>query len=125
MQILESGEPSTEGGCGKMALCGSVKQNEVAYFLIFDNREREGALVKSLVHIDQQTVSLPVTRVDNTSFAYKFEYAHGSVGVAILEVFVDGEQIPESPFRIEVNPRDCEEDYPGQGKQAVSIFVRS
>jgi hypothetical protein len=121
MQV--NSEHNSTGGCGKMALCGSARQNQEAKFLIIDNRERDDAVVETKLHAGQETSNLPVTRSADSSYAYEFTFADNTVGVSILEVFVNGQQIPESPFRVEVTPRDCEEEYPGQGKQPVSFIT--
>ena len=50
---------------------------------------------------------------------YGFGFSHDQSGVAILEVYFDEVQIPESPFRVEVIARDCENDFPGQASMTA------
>ena len=100
--------------------CGSVQQTKTGTFLIYDNRERDDAEVAAVMHVGQTSFELPVTPIANMSYVYEFQYRENQLGVAILEVYVDGLQIPESPFRVEVVPRDCNVDFPGQGKEPVS-----
>lgn len=107
-------------GCDKMSLCGSVKQTKHVTFRAYDNREREGAKVTAVMHVGKQSLSLPVSKVANESFAYEFSFTDNKLGVGILEVYFNGKQIPESPFRVEVVPRDCAKDYPGKGMVPVS-----
>lgn len=121
--LLTSGDELHRSGCNKMALCGSVKQTKIVKFRAFDNREREGAKVTAVMHVGQTSIPLPVSRTENQSFAYDFTFSDKNLGVGILEVAVNGEKIPESPFRVEVLPRDCGQDYPGEGKTAVRMIV--
>jgi hypothetical protein len=118
----------TEQGCDKMDLCGTVEQTKTMVFRAVDNLRREGAVLKAVVHMDHLSAELPVTKVSNDSYTYEFDFAQDTIGVGILEVFVDSEQIPESPFRVQVTQRDCETEYPGKGKTAVGYglcLVRS
>ena len=110
-------------GCDKMSLCGSVEQTKTLIFRAVDNLQREGAVVTALVHMDQSNTELPVTRLSNESYTYEFAFVQDTTGVGILEVFVNLEQIPESPFRVQIIDRDCNTDYPGKGKTAVGPFA--
>ena len=103
-------------GCDKMALCGMFRQRQVAKFAIHDNRERPDADVKVVMHAGQDTIELPVTPHPNVSFLYEFEYTTNTKGISIMEVFFDGVQVPESPFRVETTSADCGDHL----KEAVS-----
>jgi hypothetical protein len=102
---IEAGEDFI--GCDKMSLCGKFHQRETAKFVIYDNRERVGSKVSVVMHAGQNTLDLPVTPHPNISFLYEFEYTTNTRGISIMEVFFDGVQIPESPFRIETTRADC------------------
>eukprot|EP00977_Amphora_coffeiformis_P009546 scaffold2204_cov166-Amphora_coffeaeformis.AAC.6 len=115
------GSLSQHKGCGKMVMCGSVEQTRKGIFRAYDNREREDVTLSAIMHVGQETYDLPVTQVANESYVYEFTYSDNYVGVGILEVYVDGVQIPESPFRVQVIDRDCEIDFPGKGKVPVRI----
>jgi len=125
----EEGSLGQYKGCGKMSMCGSVEQTRVGVFRAFDNRERDDVTVSAIMHVGQETYELPVTQVGNQSFVYEFTFSDEYVGVGILEVYVDDVQIPESPFRVQVVPRDCDVDFPGKGKVPVrtakSIYCMS
>lgn len=112
-----------EGGCDKMSVCATTGQRDVATFLVFDNLERDKAKFTAKMHVGQESRPLEVRHATatNMSYAYEFNFSHDQVGIGVLEVFVNDEQIPESPFRVEVVPRNCEADYPGQNKVAVSV----
>jgi hypothetical protein len=104
-------------GCDKMSLCGKFPQRDTAKFVIYDNRERVGSDVSVVMHAGQDTLDLPVMPHPNISFLYEFEYTTNTRGISIMEVFFDGVQIPESPFRVETTRADCGDNL----KTAVSI----
>lgn len=106
-------------GCDKMSLCGTVEQTKHVTFRAYDNRERDNADFKALIHVGQESRELEVTSVEDVPYAYEFTFTDNDLGVGILEIFVDDTQIPESPFRVEIVSRNCEVDYPGQGKTAT------
>eukprot|EP00934_Nitzschia_sp_Nitz4_P008059 Nitzschia sp. Nitz4//scaffold542_size5954//2//2866//NITZ4_009184-RA/size5954-augustus-gene-0.0-mRNA-1//-1//CDS//3329554268//8049//frame0 len=94
------------GGCDKMSICGETEQNTPITFRAYDNRQREDAMVTVLFHAGDDPVYLDVTPVSGT-FAYEFTISQSEVGVEVFEVFIDGEQIPQSPLRVEIIDRDC------------------
>eukprot|EP00980_Cylindrotheca_fusiformis_P005534 scaffold1172_cov115-Cylindrotheca_fusiformis.AAC.9 len=106
-------------GCGKMSLCGTVEQNKEILFHAFDNRLRDTAKVSALMHIGQEVRDLPIRKLE--SYTYEFGFSQKYRGVAILEISVDGVQIPESPIRVEITSRNCEVDYPNENKVANSL----
>ena len=91
-----------------MSLCGEVEQNSELVFYADDNLSRANATVTALVHFGQESSFLDVHRVSGTPYQYYFKFSHRKRGVAILEVFFDGVQIPESPFRIGVIEKECD-----------------
>eukprot|EP00980_Cylindrotheca_fusiformis_P023391 scaffold10429_cov126-Cylindrotheca_fusiformis.AAC.22 len=112
---------SEDYGCDKMSLCGSTEQREPIVFRAFDNRQRANATVTALLHIGQESTLLNVQAVGE--YLYEFNFSRDRIGVAIVEVYVDEVQIPESPIRIEIVERDCEVEFPGQAMTANSIGV--
>jgi hypothetical protein len=121
---VEVGENVTrDNGCDKMTLCGTVEQTKEILFHAFDNRLRDNATVTALVHLGQEDRSLEITQVE--PYLYEFGFSHSERGVAVVEVFFDGVQIPASPVRVEVAARDCDTDFPAQRKVPVSrMFVK-
>lgn len=115
---------SKREGCDKMVMCGTVEQTRTSVFRIYDNRDRDGAVVTATMHIDHTSTELDVSRVGNESYVYEFTFTDSKVGVGILEIYFDNVQIPESPFRVQVIKRNCELEYPGKGKVAVRIFCK-
>eukprot|EP00526_Cylindrotheca_closterium_P002165 CAMPEP_0113655642 /NCGR_PEP_ID=MMETSP0017_2-20120614/29831_1 /TAXON_ID=2856 /ORGANISM="Cylindrotheca closterium" /LENGTH=930 /DNA_ID=CAMNT_0000568935 /DNA_START=231 /DNA_END=3019 /DNA_ORIENTATION=+ /assembly_acc=CAM_ASM_000147 len=103
---------SRDTGCDKMSLCSSVQQRAPAIFRAYDNRQRYNATLSALLHIGQQSTWLQVTELED--FLYEFSFTHPHRGVAILEVYGDEIQIPESPFRVDIIDRDCDIDFPGR-----------
>eukprot|EP00980_Cylindrotheca_fusiformis_P014568 scaffold3924_cov109-Cylindrotheca_fusiformis.AAC.17 len=94
--------------CDKMSLCGSVEQGEEIIYHVYDNLARSNVTVAAIVHHGQELRSLPVNHSEAEYFEYDFTFAHNHKGIVILEVFIDGIQIPESPFRIESDDGVCE-----------------
>ena len=102
--------------CSKMSLCGKAEQNEELVFHAYDNLRRTNATVTALVHLGQESHYLEVHGNAGGFNQYEFTFSHRRQGVAIMEVFIDGVQIPESPFRVEVVPKTC----PRRRMEAVS-----
>lgn len=105
---------SGERGCPKFSVCGSVEQTKRIQFRAIDNKKRSNSTI-SVAVLDGGTASRalpPVSDVDSSPYQYLFEYdaIDQPVGVVVIEVSVDGEQISESPFRLEITERDCAED---------------
>lgn len=115
-----SDNATSASGCDKMSLCGKVEQTKEILFHAFDNRLRDNATLSTVMHIGQDVRNLPITQLE--SYVYEFGFSHNYRGVAILEIYVDGVQIPESPIRVEVAPRECNIDFPGENKIAVSLY---
>eukprot|EP00980_Cylindrotheca_fusiformis_P012392 scaffold3043_cov121-Cylindrotheca_fusiformis.AAC.8 len=97
--------------CDKMSLCGTVEQAGEITFHAYDNLARSNITVGAIVHLGQELRSLAVNHNEADFFEYDFTFSHNRKGVVILEVLVDGIQIPESPFRIEVIEKECPHRY--------------
>ncbi|CAB9531118.1 Diguanylate cyclase phosphodiesterase [Seminavis robusta] len=85
-----------------------------------NNRKTNQDVGKVKVHVEEETELYPMQRVDGNSsseevFRYQFEFdaTDRKTGFLIMEVTVtengETEQIPQSPFRLEVQTRDCQE----------------
>jgi hypothetical protein len=113
-----------DNGCDKMSLCATVQQTKEIVFHAFDNRHRDNATVTALMHLSREERYLSVRQVE--PFLYEFSFSSSERDVEILEVFVNGIHIPESPVRVQVVSRDCDVDFPSQGMIAVSeILMKS
>mmetsp|Transcript_42407 Transcript_42407/g.102529 ORF Transcript_42407/g.102529 Transcript_42407/m.102529 type:complete len:92 (+) Transcript_42407:1081-1356(+) len=64
-------------------------------------------VVKS--HVGDLIEEIPASQVE--PFLYEFEFSQMNRGIGVLEIFINGEQIPESPIQVEVVNRDCEAAY--------------
>lgn len=119
MQLTE-GANSTEKhvGCDKMSLCGSVEQTKTVTFRVFDNMKRHGAELQVKMHMAKTTTNLPVKRIHD--YIYEFSWSVEIVGVGVMEIFINGEQIPESPVRVQVNPRSCAVEFPGEHRSPTA-----
>lgn len=81
-------------GCSKMSVCGDVEQTHFVTFRAIDNLERVDAEVTARVHLGQTTQEMEVTKVPGKEFTYEFGFSQNEIGVAVMEIFFDGEQIP-------------------------------
>ena len=111
-ELADSIDISHREGCSKMSLCGVVHQTKTITFRAVDNKKRVGAVGEVKSHLAKETMNLPVTQVGD--YTYEFSWSENSKGVAIFQIYVDGEQILQSPIRVQVDDRDCEIDFPGQ-----------
>lgn len=105
---------SERPACPKFSVCGSVEQTKSIQFKAVDNKKRSNITVVATVLDDNERHVLDrmVDPDHMAPFQYFFQYdaVEQPPGVVILEVSVDGEQISESPFRLEILDRDCQED---------------
>mmetsp|Transcript_15045 Transcript_15045/g.34239 ORF Transcript_15045/g.34239 Transcript_15045/m.34239 type:complete len:1000 (-) Transcript_15045:932-3931(-) len=97
-----------QGGCAKMSICATIEQTEEVTMRIMDNVQRENLEVTALIHLDRETVNVLVRQLE--PFLYEIVWSDNYVGVGVLEVFFDGAQIPQSPFRIQVVERSCDHE---------------
>ena len=118
-EVIEQVEQErTRNGCAKMSLCGRVQQTKKIMFELVDNKKRDGAVLEVKMHLATFTTSLPVTEVGDHT--YQVQWSSNLLGVAVMEIFVDDEQIPESPVKVQVEPRDCEADFPGERRSSTA-----
>ena len=101
--------------------CASVEQTKTVTFHAHDNRERENAVVEAIMHISEERLELDVSGVYGTAYLSQFDFSYPYTGIGILEVFVNGEQIPQSPIRVQITPRDCDADFHGQHKVPSAV----
>ncbi|CAB9513585.1 activated protein kinase catalytic subunit alpha-1 [Seminavis robusta] len=107
-------------GCAKFEVCGEVEQMEQITFRIVDNKKRANAVFTANVLITEvgelYTMTPPDVEDNSNSSStlvvreFVFDGTDRPVGVFIVQVFVDGEQIPESPFRFRIVRRNCEDE---------------
>ena len=108
-------------GCSKMSVCGVVEQEKEIVYHVYDNLQRDEATVTAEIRLGEVRKDLEVTKI--APFLYEFEFSKGEPGLAILEVFFDGVNIPESPVQVEVTSSDCEALYPGEFRVPVSSLL--
>ena len=109
-------------GCAKMDICGITEQTKEIMYHAYDNRHRENSTVEALLHLGEDERFLPVHQIE--PYLYEFSFQHNEKGIAVLEILFDGVQTPESPVQIKVVARDCDKDFPGQGRVPVSVDIR-
>lgn len=90
------------------------------HFEIVDNRKRENPLVEVDMHLDFKTVRMDVVPHPSIPYTYEFTWSNDVTQIGIMNVFFDGEQIPQSPVRVQVVERQCDLDFPGQKRSATT-----
>lgn len=119
-QFEGSNTTTVSDGCEKMSLCATIEQTKTLYIDIDDHRKRVDPVVEVDIYLDSQTVHIDVSRHPTKPFTYEFTWQYDYTQIGIMNVFFNGEQIPQSPVRIQVVDRQCEIDFPGQKRQATS-----
>lgn len=100
---------NSQSGCPKMSMCGFMEQREPLQFRAIDNKKRTGAVMNVTVREGSLEPQEVLVDHDPLTNQYEFSIEAKQIGVLILEVFLDGEQVPESPLRVEVHERQCDE----------------
>ena len=93
-------------GCEKMSICGTVEQGAIIKLRIYDNMQRENPEVKVVVHAGSEKRELPVEQID--AYGYDFVVTDKKVQVQVIDIFVNGKPISQSPIRVEVIDKDCD-----------------
>ena len=114
----------TEEACDKFSVCGQLEQGQELVFLATDNEKRDEMELTVKMHAGKVVQNIMTEKVlpeeiikddsvskfvksQATKYTHEFKVASNKVGVMMIEVLANGKQIPESPFRIMVEPRDC------------------
>jgi hypothetical protein len=116
---VENQNHSSIKGCDSLSVCGTVEQGHSITFRAIDNKKSLNPIINARVPYGasssggsskELTMYRIATPLDPNVFMYELTLdASGlAAGIVLIEVFVDGQQIPESPFRVQVEPRDCE-----------------
>ena len=100
-----------------MSLCGILEKDRELTYHVYDNRRREDAVVTATAYLGAISRELPVTQIG--PFLYEFQLSKSGPGLAILEVFIDGVHIPQSPVQVQVTSSACEAIYPGENRVSV------
>lgn len=104
---LESFFGKSLPGCEKMSVCGIVEQGETLVLRIYDNMERDNVNVTVIDHSGDREKRLPVRNLD-APYAYEFSVYDKEVQVQVLEIFVNGVPISQSPIRVIVEEKNCD-----------------
>ena len=117
---IASGNVLHPTGCSKMSVCGSFEQTKTVTFVLVDNQKRVNPDIEVKIHFHENTYVVPAEPENRPGHEnqYLVSWTAQVTGVAIMEVFFDGEQIPQSPVRILVNSRNCEMEYPGEKRDS-------
>jgi hypothetical protein len=94
-------------GCSKFSICGTVEQEHVLSFRAIDNKGRPNATMTGAILRGDESEEPFTFQYVNGTFLYEFLATRRTVGQWIVKIRINGEEIPESPFRINVVQRDC------------------
>jgi hypothetical protein len=99
-------------GCPKISLRGATQQTKRPLeFRAVDNKKKEGATMKVSVHEGESVNEIEVVRgADPYPFDFSGSSRYESI-LVLVDIKIDGEQIPESPLRVQIEERDCSEDF--------------
>ena len=101
---------SIGSGCAKFSICGAVEQEHLLSFRAFDNLGRPNAtMTGAILRTDESEEPFRFENI-NGSFYYDYLATQKRVGQHVIKIRINGEEIPESPFRIHVLERDCTSD---------------
>lgn len=106
----------------RLNTCLGIRLNRTRtiHFEIVDNRKRKDPLVEVDIHLDFETVHIEVQPHPTQKYTYELTWSHDYSQIGILNIFFDGEQIPQSPVRVQVVERRCDLDFPGQKRTAAA-----
>ena len=92
-----------------MDVCGKLEQKMVGNFTFKDNRKRDDVNFEVKLIRARDEKKLDITYIGN--YTYEFQVYSYELGISILEILADGEQISQSPMRVEIVSLDCEREY--------------
>ncbi len=92
----------------KLAVCGSFEIQDEIRFVFTDNRISESADITYLIIAGDVFINGSSARKSNSSEnKYYARFNLSDLGIHILAVYLDGVQIPNSPFLFAVTKRSC------------------
>jgi hypothetical protein len=104
--------------CRKMEFCSRAEQNAAMSFTVTDNKNRTALRVTFRLQLSS-TLAGRAEPVGGAPGTYRMSVATAETGVHLLELFVDGEQAPNSPFLVRVSARDCARDHGADAGRAA------
>lgn len=108
VDVFQERATSQEEGCGKMTVCGVSRQRSPVKFRMIDRLNRPDPEISYFIHIGPGISGSALNLGNHT---YETDIKVDTVGVHIIEFFIDGSQISESPMLFEIMPRDCLTEY--------------
>ena len=118
-------------GCSKFSVCGQVQQSHTLTFRAIDNRYKErpdSTMTGAFLLPDESELPFNFTKrtIANTAssstnhsyFEFHFFATNMNEGQKTIKIRINNQEIPESPFRINVVKRDCAADTGNSHKEA-------
>ena len=92
-----------------MEVCGEIEQCATSRLTFHDNMKREDVKWEVRFLQADKSQTLAVTRL--SLYTYVFEVTSKERGISILEILADGVQISQSPLRVEITSRNCQDEF--------------
>jgi hypothetical protein len=103
-------QSSVSAGCSKMSLCGKIRQKQTLILKLVDNKLREKMAVTWTLRERTEARSGSGQALDGAfDSKYMLSLTSKYTGVHILQILLDGVEVPSSPVLIEVVAADCED----------------
>ena len=93
-----------------------MQQGQSIGLRVYDNLMRDDANVEVILHAGDTKRNLQVDRRKGTKYAYNFSVEDKLTGVQVIEIFVNGVAISQSPIRVMITERDCAADFGGSSR---------
>lgn len=104
---------NSSSDCEEMSLCGEIEQGKEIVMRVVDDVKRTNVTVEAWIHFEAETLTLPVSGATDDPWAYEMSFSLQETGVGIMEIRFDGEEIRNSPVRVNVVARQCAIEFPG------------
>ena len=118
--------------CSKMSVCGETEQGRAVTFHVIDNRARTPDVFKLRYGVRDFSAEKSKVELlsgthlpDISPYTYGINVTVSQVGLALLEIYADGQQISESPLFVRVNKRDCADSLRDADANGVCRCVQS
>ncbi|CAE8627347.1 unnamed protein product, partial [Polarella glacialis] len=109
VQVLPKSGYSSPIGCAKMDICGRVEQGTPLEYVIRDNRRGGEAIITYTLRAQGEMIR-GVAQQQGSSTEFLVTLPTQIQGSHLLEIFMNGRQISESPLIVQVDPRNCKKE---------------
>ena len=121
-QLLRDTTSMVGLGCAKFSICATVEQEHILHLRAIDNKGRPnvnmtGALLWDDEEESEETFVFDYN-IQERIFHANFTVSNRRVGQQVLKIRINGDEVPESPYRINIVERNCFADTGDERKEA-------